>query len=270
MVDAADATDETLAEDEKRDGREDNDETMDAPPVPIKINIDRERLFHELKTKLDSLKSQNRQDESILFGIDNLSVYKSGDVIEGGRLLRILEEPDWKRELTIYCNSGIVVKAVELFKGEITSVVYFEELGTDPYELRYYSLVWENDVSGMAPDASMIDPRSNVLAKELSNYEHLESNIYMYVELKPLQTSGWLSCCVCGIQRKESIKCDWNADLAFCSIACQSVAWSQKTHNDRTSTGGGDKEEAGRAGDEAKACAKVASLKNQLSAMDIQ
>ena len=270
MAGATDANDETLTEDEKKDEQPDADETMDAPPVPIKINIDRARLFHELKTKLESLKSQNRQDESILFGIDNLSVYKSGDVIEGGRLLRILEEPEWKRELTIYCNSGIVVKAVELFKGEITSVVYFEELGTDPYELRYYSLVWENGVSGMAPDASMIDPRSNVLAKELSSYEHLESNIYMYVELKPLQTSGWLSCCVCGIQRKESIKCDWNADLAFCSIACQSVAWSQKTHNDRTSTGGGDKEEAGRAGDEAKTCAKVASLKNQLSAMDIQ
>ena len=206
------------------------------------INIDRTVLFEELSTKLKYLKTQNRGHESILFGINNFSVFKNGDIEEGKSLLRILEEEEWKRELGIYCSSGIVVKAIELFKGEITSVVYFQELGEEPYELRYYALEWENNVSKMAPENEQ-DPRVTVLPKVMSNYDHPGSVMYIYVELRPLHTKDWLSCCVCGIQRKESIACDWNKSLAFCSLACQSIAWAQRTHDEKTSAGGDKAEE---------------------------
>ena len=210
------------------------------------INIDKSILFDELAAKLNYLKAQDRGNESILFGINNFSVFKNGDIEKGGSLLRILEEQDWKRELAIYCSSGIVVKAIELFKGEITSVVYFQQLGEEPYELRYYALEWENNVSNMAPENEQ-DPRASVLPKVMSNYDHPEPVMYIYAELRPLHTKDWLSCCVCGIQRKESIICDWNKSLAFCSLACQSIAWAQRTHDEKTSQGG-DRQEEDEAG----------------------
>ena len=207
------------------------------------IRIDRSRIFREISSKLSHLETQNRKQESIFFGINNTNVFKSGSVTETGTLLRILDVDEWKRELSIYCASGIAVKAIECFKGEVTQVVYFNEIDSDQaFELRYYALEWTDanvDKSNTTQDAlETIDPRINVLPRELTAYEYLPTCIYIYAELKPLITTGWKSCCVCGIQRAETLKCAWNNELDFCSPTCQSIAWSQKKHDEKTSVGG--------------------------------
>lgn len=199
------------------------------------IQIDKSRIFRELAEKFSELKTQNRDQESIFFGINNTNVFKSGSVTETGTLLRILEVDEWKRELSIYCSSGITVKAIECFKGEVTQVVYFNEINQDQaFELRYYALEWNDADTNVQNN----DPRINVLPKELTSYEYLPTCIYIYAELKPLITTGWKSCCVCGIQRAETLKCAWNHKLDFCSPTCQSIAWSQKKHDEKTSVGG--------------------------------
>jgi len=202
------------------------------------ISLDRDKIFKQLRSKFEELESQDRGNESILFGIDNTSVFKDGNVVEGGNVLRIFELPEWKRELSIYSQSGLVVKAIETFKGEITQVVLFPDLGDQQeYELRYYSLNWSPSVADLAPPKED-DPRTNSLPKALTGFDFAETVLYIYVELKPLRAEHWKPCCVCGIRRAESIKCKWNDELAFCSQACQSMAWQQKKHDDETSQGG--------------------------------
>ena len=204
----------------------------------MEINIDRNRVFLELSERFSELEKNGKSGQSLLFGINNLGVFKNGSVKDGETLLRIFNEDEWKKELTIYCSSGITVRAMELFKGEITSVVYFPELGEEPYELRYYALDWSNNMSTVATENTETDPRTNILPKILSKFDCVESILYMYVELKPLRSVDWVPCCVCGIKRAEAIPCAWNEKLAFCSQACQSVAWSQKTYDEKTSSGG--------------------------------
>lgn len=206
----------------------------------MSIEIDKKRLFEEIRSKFAALKEQNRETEPIFLGINNSAVFKNGSVTEDGTLLRILEVKEWKKELSIYCTSGILVKAIEPFKGEVTQVVYFEELGSEQaFELRYYALEWACGVSNFAPDETInTDPRSNVIPKVLTNYEYLEVCIYIYAELKPMNTVGWKSCCVCGIYRAETLQCVWNSELDFCGPTCQSIAWSQRKHDEKTSVGG--------------------------------
>jgi len=206
----------------------------------MSIQIDKNRLFGELRSKLEDLKSHDRGHEPIFFGVNNNEMYKSGSVVENGKLLRILEVEEWKRELSIYCASRITVKAIECFKGEVTQVVFLTDLLPDQaFELRYYALEWSGEVA--KPEIGKedkIDPRRNVIPRELTGYEYIDECIYIYAELKPLITTGWKSCCVCGIQRAETLRCTWNDELDFCSQACQSIAWSQRKHDEKTSVGG--------------------------------
>lgn len=205
------------------------------------IEIDRVRLFDELQSKFDYLSKNKREKERILFGINNTAVYKSGSVVEGQTLLRILEEEEWKRELGIYSSSGIVTKAINPHKGEVTSVVYFSELGDQAYELRYWALEWSDRVSEFAPGPEQ-DPRINVLPQVLSDFHCIEPYVYVYVELKPLLSQDWIPCCVCGIQRASPLDCSWNSEIVFCSEACKSMATAQRAHEEKTSVGGDDED----------------------------
>lgn len=192
--------------------------------------VDRTRVLAEIKTKLEELKLNKRQNEFIVFGINNLGVFRDGTADESSQTLRIFEEHAWKTELGIYCSSGMILKAVELFKSEITSVVSFPELGEDAkFELRYYSLSWKDDVAKEdLPSIPEDDTRNLILPKLLSDYDMVCGKyLYVFVEMKPLDISGWKSCCVCEIMRANSIQCTWNSELYFCSDACQSIAMSQ-------------------------------------------
>ena len=201
--------------------------------LDIVCNLDRSSVFAELKQRLAEMRNVGRGDESIVFGVHNTNVFKDGSVLEGCPVLRIFDEKEWKEQLVVYSSAGLVVKAVEIFKLEITQVVCFPELVDESlpelnkYELRYYSLNWSDPIVAADPLPSP-DPRVGVLPKMLSDYDYAEKAIYVFVELKPLRCSDWKSCCVCGIQRRESIQCSWNAELDFCSEACASVALCQK------------------------------------------
>lgn len=197
-----------------------------------KCNLDRDRVLRELEESLSRLKEEGKGDKSVFFGVHNPNVFKDGTVVEGKPALRVLDEDEWKNELRIYSTSGLVVKAVEVFKSEITQVVFFPEWGEDrKFELRFYSVNWEDPIMAADPLPTE-DPRLGVLPKMLSDFEFVDRAIYMYVEMKVFDVSSWNECCVCGIQRKESISCEWNESLSFCSSTCSSIAWCQKAHDD--------------------------------------
>jgi|TARA_B110000977_G_scaffold141060_1_gene179033 hypothetical protein len=207
--------------------------------MTVPTPIEKARIFAEIKAKMTSLKKANDANDaneptSVFFGVNCNSVYKdTGNVIDGGSLLKILGEEEWRQTLATYSISGISVRVVERFKAEITAVHFFPDLGDTPYEVRFYALDWKQDSHGVsvAKMPSMpYEPRlfsvpSTLLDETAFFIPHC---FYVFCEIKPLLSADWESCAVCGIQRKESIPCSWNDSFHFCSLACQFLAQEQE------------------------------------------
>lgn len=198
------------------------------------LNLDRSRVLTEIKARLERVEQSDNPRQSLIIGVNNAALHKDGKVEDGCPMLRIFDEEEWKHELVIYASSQLSVKALEIYKGEITSVLFFEELGTDrKFEVRYYSLNWADPILATDPLPTP-DPRVGSLPKLFSGFELTEPCIYVFVEIKPLVTEDWEQCCVCGISRRITIPCKWSpesAPLYFCSEACESVAWCQRQHD---------------------------------------
>jgi len=148
------------------------------------MNVKREEVLTEI------VKARERYGRyaPIFVGVNNKALLSDGTRIEGSPLLRIFSGEDWVHELRIYAAADLKVKAIEIFKGELTQLVTISELGENPIAIRYYGLQLNGGCWGQGEPVK--DLRACILPEILTGTLVTWPFIYIYAELSELDTNN--------------------------------------------------------------------------------